>query len=150
MKLVSALAILVGCVAVAGQVLAERTSTRLTREKTSDQLFSFTIKVERVKQKGAGDLLEFNVKVKSENSGGHIKDARLSGYLEVLNEEQQLISSCHVQSTGRDGELSFSFRVAAKYAEQSRFVFGETDPSLAEHGQGRYYWFYLKDFVESK
>jgi hypothetical protein len=151
MKHVSALAILVGCLAIAGQVLAGRTSTRLTREKTSDQLFSFTIKVERVKQKGTGETFEFHVKVKSENSGGHIKDARLSGYLEVLNgTTQELISSCHVQSTGRDGELSFSFRVAAKYAEQSKFVFGEADPTMAERGHGNYYWFYLKDFVESK
>ena len=46
----------------------------------------------------------------------------------------------------RGGEISYSFLVAAKYIEKSRFTFGEI---LSVEGDGAYYWFYLKDFAAS-
>ncbi len=147
MKLVTVLSVLAGSLIVAGQVRAERTSTRLTTEKTSDHLYSFTIKVERLKTIDRGDLVEIHVTVKTKNAGAHIAKPHRSGKLEVFN-GKEFISSCDVQPTGREEELSFSFNVAVKYAEKSRFIFAETDPSQAEFGQGFYYWFYLKDFVE--
>lgn len=150
MKLVTALSVLVGSLIVVGQVRAETIYTRLTREKTSDHLYSFTIKVERLKETKAGEFFEFHVTVKAMNAGAHIAHPHRSGELEVFN-GKKLISSCHVQPTRRDGELSFSFRVAAKYAEKSRFTFAETPdhPDSPDLG-GFYYWFYLEDFVESK
>jgi hypothetical protein len=44
----------------------------------------------------------------------------------------------------KDGTLSFTFRVAAKYAELSRFTFAE---SFGEAG-AFYYWFDLGDFAD--
>ena len=66
-----------------------------------------------------------------------------SGELRVVS-GKEFVSSCDVQSTGRDGERSFSFRVAAKYAEKSTFRYAQT----GEFGHISY-WFYLKDFVEA-
>jgi hypothetical protein len=150
MKLVTVLSVLVGSLIVAGQVRAETIHTRLTREKTSDHLYSFTIKVERLKETEAGEFFEFHVTVKAKNAGGHIAQPHRSGELKVFN-GKELVSSCYVKPTERDDEQSFSFRVAAKYAEKSRFTFAETPdhPDARERG-GFHYWFYLKDFVESK
>jgi hypothetical protein len=115
MKLVTVLSVLVGSLIVAGQVRAETIHTRLTREKTSDHLYSFTIKVERLKETEAGEFFEFHVTVKAKNAGGHIAQPHRSGELQVFN-GKELVSSCYVKPTERDDEQSFSFRVAAKYA----------------------------------
>jgi hypothetical protein len=147
MKLVTALTVLVGSLFVAGSVRAERTSIWLTQENADNHLYSFTIKVERLKENDVGEFLQFHVTVKPKDA----KAPRLphhSGKLNVFM-GKEFVSSCDVQPNGRDGELSFSFRVAAKYAEKSSFMFAE----ILEHpagGQGSYYWFYLKDFVEQK
>jgi hypothetical protein len=144
MKIVTVLSVLVGSLIVAGQLRAETMVTRLTPEKTGDHFYSFTIKVERLKKPEAGEFFEFHVTVKAKNAGDHLKEPRLSGKLEVFN-GKELVSSCRVQPTERDGELSFSFRVAAKYAEMSQFAYAEEGDMDSIH-----YWFYLKDFVESK
>jgi hypothetical protein len=139
---------LVGCLVVAGPVRAERTSTRLTREKTADHLYAFTIKAERLTESDVGEFLQFTVTVKRKDA----KAPRLphrSGRLEVFD-GKQFVSSCDVRPTaGRDGELSFSFRVAAKYAEKSSFTFAET-VNLPIGDQGFYYWFHLAEFVGPK
>jgi hypothetical protein len=118
--------------------------TRLSKGKTGDHLYSFTIKVERAKD-GDAEVFQFRVTAKPKN----LKAPRLpclSGALEVFD-GKRLVSVCDVRRGGRDGQLSFSFRVAARYAEKSRFTFAETLGEQGE-GQGFYYWFYLKDFAE--
>jgi hypothetical protein len=147
MKLVLALSLLVGSLLVAGQVRAEAVSTRLTKEKTEDHLYAFTIKSERVKEAEAGEFFEFRVTVKRKDA----KAPRLpnrSGELCVFN-GKKFVSSSKLEPTGRDGELSFSFRVAVKYAEKSYFMFSET-VETGDGVSGFYYSFYLKDFVEPK
>jgi hypothetical protein len=126
---------------------AETVSTRLTREKTSDHLYSFTIKVERLKDNEMGESLQFHVTVKAK-AGNTRPLPNRTGTLSVYA-GKEFIASCDVQSAERRGELSYSFRVAAKHAEKSSFTFAETLDAPHER-QGFYYWFYLADFVEPK
>src|SRR3954451_12438051 len=84
MKLVLSPSLLIGFLLVAGQVRAEAVSTRLTREKTEDHLYSFTIKSEHLKESEAGEFFEFRVTVKTKDA----KAPRLpnrSGELYVFN-----------------------------------------------------------------
>jgi hypothetical protein len=145
----SVLLLLACSVIVASQARAETVSTRLTREKTGDHLRSFTVKAERLTETGAtgaGKVLEFHVTTKPKPGRGPGLPRR-SGTLEIFD-GKKLVSSCEVRATERDGQVTFTFRVAAKYAEGSRFTFAETlDNGLSD---GFYYWFYLKDFVEPK
>ena len=73
------------------------------------------------------------------------KDLHCSGEVRLFD-GKEIISSSNVQMTESNGELSFSFKVTAKYAEKSGFIFAATD----REGQGAHYWFYLKDFAASK
>ena len=142
MKLVPALFVLVSSLLVTGQVAAETWSKQLTPGKTSDGMYSFTIKVDRLKEAGVGEFLQFHVTVK----GKDIPELpNRSGELRIVN-GKEFITSCDVRPTGRDGERSFSFRVAAKYAEKSTFRYAQTGGDFGHIS----YWFYLKDFVESK
>ncbi len=145
MKPLHTLLALVCFVSINGTVRAERVTTHLTREKTSDHLYSFTITVERQKDNSLGDYLEFRVMVKPKDSKATGLPRR-SGTMEVFA-DKEFISSCEVQLTERDGELVYSFRVAVKYVERSKFIFAETIKQ-ADDAQGFFYWFYLKDFVE--
>ncbi len=139
--------VLVCASVVADQARAERTSTRLTPGKSGDHLWSFTVKVERLREAEAGEFLEFRVTATPTAANTHPLPRR-SAASEVFH-GKEFVSSCGVQPAGPGGELTFSFRVAAKYVAKSRFMFGES----VEHPAGvagRYYWFHLGDFVERK
>lgn len=139
MKLVVVLLVLVSSLLGVGQAAAESWSKRLTREKTSDEMYSFTIKVDRLKETDVGEFLQFHVTVK----GLDLEELpHRSGELRVFN-GKEFVSSSDVQPTGPAGKRSFSFRVAAKYAETSTFRYAQN----GEFGHISY-WFYLKDFVE--
>src|SRR5262245_55551652 len=137
MKIVPGLLGLACSLLVAGQAGAETWSQRVTPEKPDDNV---TVKVERHKE-GDVEFLQFRVTVK-------LKDvnelSRRSHVLRVYN-GKEFISSCEVHPTGSDGARVFSFRVAAKYAEKSMFSY-----TLSSDFDSIGYWFYLKDFVESK
>ena len=65
------------------------------------------------------------------------------GLLLVYN-GKEFVSSSEVEPTVPDGERSFSFRIAAKYAEKSRFTYSESNKDSIG------YWFYVQDFVPTK
>jgi HEAT repeat protein len=127
-------------------VQAARSSTRLTTANVNDQPLSFTIKVERVKDKKKGDYLRFHVTVKAKDGEVPLSPRRATA-LEVIDGEA-VVSSCSLQLDERGGEVSCSFLVAAKYAEKSTFLFGEDFGAPNGWAAGRFYWFYLQDFVE--
>lgn len=150
MKLATILSAFVCCLIVVGQIRAETVYTRLTPEKTSDHLYSFTIKVEPLRRAhnvaqidDVGEFLQFHVTVKLKDASKHGWLPRQSGEVRVFNGKEFIFSS-DVQPTKRDGEFSFSFQVAAKYVEKSGFTFAET---AGADRDGFFYWFYLKDFV---
>jgi hypothetical protein len=160
MKLLSVLLVLVCALLVAGQVAAETWSKQLTRDQTSDQMYSFTIKVKPLKRApnlaqidDVGEFLQFDVTVKPVASAKQLEEARKHGWRPRYSGElrvfdgKNFISACNVQPTRHDAELSFSFQVAAKYAEKSGFTFAQTE---GEEGSRISYWFYLKDFVEPR
>jgi hypothetical protein len=144
MKRVLVLWALAGLLILAGAAMAETVHTRLTREKSGDHLYSFTVKVKRVKEGGA-EFLQFNVTARPKDPKAP-RLPRLAGTLEVFD-GKALVSSCDVRQGGDKGGMSFSFRVAARYAERSRFTFAETLGPPVGEGQGFYYWFYLNDFA---
>jgi hypothetical protein len=141
MRLVTVLSVFVACLAVAGQVRAESWSKQLTRENTGDQAYSFTIKVDRLKEADVGEFLQFHVTIKGED----LKELPIRSYELRVFDGKEFISSCQVQPTVRDGERTFSFRVAAKYVEKSTFTYAQRG-GFSHIG----YWFYLNDFVEPK
>ncbi len=141
MKHVPVLLVLVCSLLFVGHVGAESWSKQLTRETTGDDLCTVTVKVDRLKETDVGEFLEFHVTVKGLGS----KDLpRRWGELRVFI-GKEFVSSCNLQPTGRDGAPSFSFRVAAKYAEKSTFTYAQTNEF--DHIS---HWFYLKDFIEPK
>ena len=153
MRTLAALLVLAGTLLVADFVRAENWYKRLTSKQTADEMYSFTIKVEPVKRvpslankDDVGEFLEFDVAVKSKAPSKDLpKDLHHTGEIRIFN-GKDFISSSKVQMTQADGEWSFSFKVAAKYAEKSGFIFAATD----REQQGAHYWFYLKDFTPSK
>ena len=153
MRTLAALLVLAGTLLVADFVRAENWYKRLTSKQTADEMYSFTIKVEPVKRvpslankDDVGEFLEFDVAVRSKAPSKDLpKDLHHTGEIRIFN-GKDFISSSKVQMTQADGEWSFSFKVAAKYAEKSGFIFAATD----REAQGAHYWFYLKDFVPSK
>jgi hypothetical protein len=151
MRTLAALFVLALTLFVADFVRAENWYKRLTPKQTADEMYSLTIKVEpRVSnfegKDDVGQFLEFHVAVNPKGpSKDWTKDLHHSGEVRIFN-GKDFISSSNVQMTQTDWEWSFSFKVAAKYAEKSGFIFSATDPE----GQGAHYWFYLKDFIRSK
>jgi hypothetical protein len=124
----------------AWQVTAETWIEQVTQKKTARPGDTFTIKVQRIKQGQGEEVLEVHVKVKLDNS---IKMPVRQGLLLVYN-GKEFVSSCEVEPTVRDGERTFSFRIAAKYAEKSQFTYSESNfDSIG-------YWFYVQDFAPSK
>lgn len=141
MKHVSFSLVLVASLLVAHQVRAESWSKQLTPKMTGDDSCKVTVKVDRLEESGVGEFLDFHVRVKSFDS----KDLpNRSGILRVFS-GKEFVSSCRLQPTGSNGDRSFSFRIAAKYAEKSTFTYAQT-------GESDYisHWFYLKYFVESQ
>jgi hypothetical protein len=133
---------LVGSLIVVSQVRAQRTSTQLTTANVKDQPLSFTIMVERVQDKKKGEYFRFNVTAKAKDGKAPLSPRRATA-LEVFDGEA-VVSSCGVQPAERDGEISYSFLVAAKYADKSTFLFGEVlGAPDGGRAAGRYYWFYL-------
>ena len=151
MKNLAALFVIAGTLLAATSVRAENWHKRLTPKQTADDMCSFAIKAEPVKTAQAfddkaqkGEFLEFDVTVTPKGGPLH-KDLRCSGEVRIFD-GKDFISSSKVQMSERDGVLSFSFKVAARYAEKSGFLFAATDIE----GQGAHYWFYLRDFAPSK
>jgi hypothetical protein len=144
---------MVGTLLVANLVRAENWYKRLAQKQTADEMYSLTIKAEPIKRAAniegkddVGEFLEFHVAVKPTSSDKDwYKTEHHSGDLRLFN-GKDFISSSNVQMKQGDRVWSFSFQVAAKYAEKSAFTFAATD----REGQGAHYWFYLKDFVPSK
>jgi hypothetical protein len=120
------------------QAGAEPRSKQLTPKKPDE---NFTIKVERSKET---DILQFHVTVRLKDK----KDLPLRApVLRVFDGKGKLISFCQVRPTeiGSKGEQVFYFEVAANYAEKSKFSYYQS----SDFNFNRY-WFYLKDFAESK
>jgi hypothetical protein len=152
MKLATILSLFLGSVSLAHLAQAETIYTQITPEKTGDHLYDFTIEVERLKEsEKEGEFLKFKVTAQSKNPGGAIRNGRRTGKLEIFKGEE-FVSSADVQSTPRDGALTFSFRVTPKYAAKSRFTFAETPPERpgGELGEGFFYGFALQDFAKMK
>jgi hypothetical protein len=138
MKRTTMLCILVCSLLAAGQARAESWTERVTPKKPGP----LVVKVHQLKEAKEGEVYQFNVTVKLRDND--FKLPKHSRLVEIFN-GKEFVSSCEVQPTGPDGERTFSFRVAAKYLEKSKFTytdFGEFD----QIG----WWFYLKDFVPSK
>jgi hypothetical protein len=140
MKLAIFLFALMCSILFAGQVTAEKWVEQVTPKKTARPGDTFTIKVQRLKQGQGDEVLEVHVAVKLDDS---IKMPVRQGLLLVYN-GKEFVSSCEVEPTVRDEERSFSFRIAAKYAEKSRFTYSESNRDSIG------YWFYMQDFVPSK
>jgi len=153
MRTLATLFVLAGTLLVADFVRAENWYKRLTPKQTADEMYSLTIKVVPIKRasnfEGKDDVrqfLEFHVAVKPKGpSKDWTRDRHQSGEVRIFN-GKDFISSSNVQMSQTDGAWSFSFKVAAKYAEKSGIIFAATD----SEGQGAHYWFYLKDFILSK
>ena len=153
MRALATLFVLAGTLLVTDFVRAENWYKRLKPKQTADEMYSLTIKVEPIKwasnfegKDDLGQFLEFHVAVKPKGpSNDWTKYLHHSGEVRIFN-GKDFISSSNVQMTQTKGEWSYSFRVAAKYAEKSGFIFAATD----SEGQGAHYWFYLKDFILSK
>ena len=175
MRLAAIFAVIVGSLAVAGPLRAETVFFRLSPDKKIDDSLTikvepvpkkeagdpmlfrdkfgrFTIKVERIAKKDAGDVLVFHVTVNQKDVG---VGNRRSGRLAVFNSKEDLDKShvfggpTRVEPTSRDEKLTFSFRVAAKDIEKSRFTYSETEGDR-DLGDGHFYWFNLNDFVQAK
>ena len=135
---------------VASQAPAASLYIRLTPATIHKESRSFTITVDRFKDEKKGEYLRCNVRVKAKAG-----EVPLSGLfatdLEIFDGEA-VVSSSLLQGTQRDGEILYSFLVAAKYAAASKFTFGEIlrAPDGEPLPAANNYWFYLKDFVESK
>jgi hypothetical protein len=123
---------------------------RLTPASLGEQPRLFTITVDRFKDERKGEYLRFNVRVKAKEGEAALSPF-LSTDLEVFDGEV-VVSSSLLKGTPRGGEVLYSFLVAAKYAADSKFTFGETlvAPSGEPLPSANHYWFYLKDFVEPK
>jgi hypothetical protein len=153
MRTLAVLLVLAGTLLVADFARAENWHKRLTPKQTADEMYSLTIKVEPIKSAAnfegkdvVGEFLEFRVAVKTNGPSKDLpKDLHHSGEVRISN-GKDFISSSKVQMTQSDDEWSFSFKVAAKYAERSGFIFAATDAE----GRGAHYWFYLKDFIPPK
>jgi hypothetical protein len=143
----TAFAVLGTALLLAGPARAERSSTRLTPGKADNGPLTFTITAERVTESG-GEVIEVKVTVAPKDP----KQPRLphrTGRLEV-RDGAALVASCDVRPTGRDDTgLTFTFRVAPKYAAASTFTFAET-VNLPVGDQGAYYWFHPGDFAARK
>src|SRR5262249_34193583 len=130
------------------QLQATSTYTRLTPATVKKQSRTFTITVDRFKDEKKGEYLRFNVNVKAKPGEAPLSPF-LSTDLEVFDGDA-VVSSALLQGNYHDGEIRYSFLVAAKYAAKSKFTFGEI--LTARNGErldaANHYWFYLKDFVE--
>jgi hypothetical protein len=133
---------LLGILAAAGPARAETWAKQITPGKTADNLFSFAIKSERQTGDRTGEYLEFQVTVTPKPGAGA---GDRTGTVEVFA-GTEFVSSCEVRPAETAGKLSFSFRVAPKYAERSRFTFAES----FRPGGTISYWFVLGDFAEPK
>jgi hypothetical protein len=125
-------------------VAAETMSTQLTPANIRDQALSFTIKVERISDGTKEEKLNFRVTVEPKVPAVPLSPVH-SAALQVLDGKAFVADGLLGGSEG-GGRVSYSFRVAAKYAATSKFIFNESPGDF----DNRYYWFYLKDFAEVK
>ncbi len=146
MKFLSLVFVLVGFLIFPYQLQGANLYIRLTPTTIQKQSRAFTITVNSFKDAKKGEYLRFNVKVKAKPGESPLSPILVTE-LEVFDGEA-VISSSLLQGTERDGEILYSFLVAAKYTEKSKFTFGEI--ACTEDGEplpaANHYWFYLKDF----
>lgn len=148
MKPLLLLAAIVCSLVCNGPAHAERPSTRMTQANVNDQPLAFTIKVEPVNDKKKGELVRFHFAVTAKEGAAPLAPRRAT-VLEVVDGEE-VVSSCSLEPNEQDGVVTYSFLVAEKYAEKSTFLFGEVLSPPSGEPSGRYYWFYLHDFVASE
>ena len=117
--------------------------TQLDSHNINDQRLTFTIKVEKTEAHN----VRFLVTVES-------KGATLSPFLEahlaVFDDRKQIVS-CAVERTLREKRVAYEFEVSSEYLAKSKFTFGNMAESNGRPmPAGDFYWFYLKDFVDTK
>src|SRR5262249_28642434 len=135
MKLIPAVLVLAWSLLVASQAVAEPWSKQLTPQNPNE---NFTIKVKRVK---GTHILQFRVTVKLKDK----KELPVTKHTLRIFNGKEYIALCPLQPSGLEGNRMFFFQVAARYAKKSKFSY-----TLASDFDYNCYWFYLKDFVESK
>lgn len=118
----------------------------------------------KVKTRDVEDLKQFEVAVETkERSISPVLTARLH-----LFDGKTRLASVPLEETRTDGKVTYWFRIAPKLVANSRFEFGEHGHARREDKQGnpitdqwerpQYigtpggsgYWFYLRDFADSK
>jgi hypothetical protein len=141
---------IIGSLLVAARVQAANTYTQLQPGKTGDASRVFAVEVKRFKEEKKGEYLRINVTVRAV-PGREPLSPILLGDLEVFDGEE-VISSSALKPTLRGREAMYSFLVAAKFAKESKFSFGEIlhAPNGEPLDAANYYWFYLRDFVDAK
>jgi hypothetical protein len=137
MKRAPVLSVLLCSLLAAGQAGAESWTKRVTPKKPGPLI----VKAHQLEDVKEGKVYQFHVTVKLRDD---FKLPRHSRLLEIFD-GKHFVSSCEVQPTGPNGERTFSFRVAAKYLEKSKFTY-------TDFGEGDQigWWFYLKDFAPSR
>jgi hypothetical protein len=139
MKSLLSLSALVCTLLAAGQAGAENWSQQLSPKKKDN---AFKIVATLHKDDAEGEVYHFSVTVGlKDNEFGLRNHKRV---LRIFN-GKEFVSSCEPQPTGLDGNRIYSFRVAPKYLEKSKFTYTDWD-----EGNTAEYWFYLKDFAEAK
>jgi hypothetical protein len=129
----------------AATLLAARSSTRLTKETIDGRPFAFSIEVPD--RFHGGQDLSYRVAVRLKGERLSTK-SRFVGTL-TMQDGQTIIASCPVASTEKDGQTVYTFTVSERYLTDSTFTFGETLDLPSGEPNGRYYWFYLKDFAKA-
>jgi hypothetical protein len=127
---------------------AARITKQLTPTNVDDQLHFFSIDVERIKDGKQDSRFRFALTVKAKYAG-HPLSPRRSTELQVVD-GKELIVSCGIEPSEGGGKVTYTFTVAAKYAENSKLGFYEDLSGPSDEPAGRYYWFYLNDFLERK
>ena len=128
-----------------GTLHAETTSFRVTPAKKGDHLLVFDVRVE-AQMDASERLWQVDVTVKPAR-GKEFPSPRKVGTLQLKN-GKALIAEAELAPTVKDGAITYSFRVAAKSADQAGFIFGNTldgNPDLLN--QGHFCWFQLADFL---
>lgn len=135
---VSLLAVLLPPV-LSGSAHADSIETHLTAENIEGQSLSFKIGVKEVKP-----LKEFTITVKR-------KKGRLSPFLEgslSLYDGENHVASCRIKGIRDKDEVIYSFQVAPKYLDKSKFTFWEMGHANGiAMPSGDFFWFSLKEFA---
>lgn len=101
--------------------------------------------------KGMDDAIDYVVTLKPKY--GKLPDCRVATLR--LHDGASQVASCPVAESPFDFVLTYRFRVAAKYADKSKFDFADIPATPETNAEGKifyrgfpgsdHYWFYLKD-----